>query len=62
MKITDVAGTVVYETQALGGQAIWNGKDLNGQRAQSGVYLVFSTTEPQFDKPDALVTKILLVN
>lgn len=62
VKITDVAGTVVYETRALGGQAIWHGKDLTGKRAQSGVYLVFSTTEPQFDKPDALVTKILLVN
>ena len=62
VKITDIAGTVVYETRALGGQAIWNGNDQSGRRAQSGVYLVFSTTEPQFDKPDALVTKILLVN
>ncbi len=61
VKITDIHGTLIYETQALGGQAIWNGRDLSGQRAASGVYLVFSTTQSQFDKPDALVTKILLV-
>lgn len=61
VKITDVSGTLVYETQALGGQAIWNGKDLDGQDAASGVYLVFSTTQSQFDKPDAIVTKILVV-
>ena len=62
VKITDVAGIVVYETRAQGGQAIWDGKDLSGRTAQSGVYLVFSTTEDTFDKPDAIVTKILKVN
>ena len=62
VKITDVSGVVVYETRALGGQAIWDGKIKDGDRAASGVYLVFSTTESSFDKPDALVTKILLVN
>jgi len=61
VKITDIQGTLVYETQALGGQAIWYGRDLAGQRAASGVYLVFSTTQSQFDKPDAIVTKILMV-
>ena len=62
VKITNVAGRVVFETQAQGGQAIWYGKDLDGRRAESGVYLVFSTNEDTFNKPDALVTKILLVN
>ena len=61
VKITDIHGSLVYESQALGGQAVWNGRDLSGQRAASGVYLVFSTTQSQFDKPDALVTKILFV-
>jgi hypothetical protein len=62
VKITNVAGRVVFETRSLGGQAIWDGKDLDGRRAESGVYLVFSTTEDTFNKPDALVTKILMVN
>ena len=61
VKITNVAGRVVFETRAQGGQAIWYGNDLDGREAESGVYLVFSTTEDTFDKPDALVTKILVV-
>ncbi|MFN7118705.1 MAG: hypothetical protein ACK4TA_18040 [Saprospiraceae bacterium] len=65
VKITDVTGRLVYETQALGGQAIWDGRDYNGQRAKSGVYLVFSTTNARnvgFGKPDAVVAKIVLIN
>jgi len=63
VKITDVNGQIVFETRALGGQAIWDGKDLNGQKAETGVYLVFSVANSDgFTKPDALVTKILVVN
>jgi hypothetical protein len=62
VKITDVRGQILYETQALGGQAIWDGYDLNGEKASTGVYLVFSTSGSDgFTKPDALVTKILVV-
>lgn len=62
VKITDVAGRLVYETKALGGQAVWDGKDYNGKRAASGVYLVFSTSNNAFDAPEALATKILIIN
>ena len=65
VKITDVTGRLVYETQALGGQAVWDGKDYNGKRAQSGVYLVLSSTNARyvgFGKPDAVVAKIVLIN
>lgn len=62
VKITDVRGQIVYETRSLGGQAIWDGKDLNGEQASTGVYLVFSTAASDgFNKPDALVTKILVI-
>ncbi|HZV69885.1 MAG TPA: two-component regulator propeller domain-containing protein [Saprospiraceae bacterium] len=62
VKITDIRGQVLYETKSLGGQAVWDGKDLNGQQASTGVYLVFSTAASDgFNKPDALVTKILVV-
>lgn len=43
VRITDVTGQLVYRTQALGGQAVWNGKDYTGKRPQSGVYLIFVT-------------------
>ena len=65
VKITDVNGKLVYETQALGGQAIWDGRDYNGRKVQTGVYLVFSSTNPReagLAQPDASVAKILFIN
>ncbi len=59
VKITDISGRLVYETTALGGQAIWNGTDYNGRRAQSGVYLVFVVNEEGTQKG---VCKILFMN
>ena len=62
VKITDINGRIVFETQALGGQAIWNGRDLSGAEAPTGVYLVFSTGSSVFGDPDSYVTKILLID
>jgi Two component regulator propeller len=42
VKITDVAGNLVYETRASGGTAVWNGRTLQGNRVETGVYLIFS--------------------
>ena len=60
IKITDINGKLVFETKANGGQAIWDGLDYNGRKADSGVYLVFSTGGSQ-GVSDAIVTKILIV-
>jgi hypothetical protein len=49
----------VFETRSEGGQAIWYGKNLNGERVHTGVYLVFSANE---DGTQSNVTKILFVN
>jgi len=59
VKITDITGNLVYKTTSLGGQAIWDGKNLNGNRCKTGVYLVFLT--------DALgeqtkITKLLFIH
>lgn len=59
VKITDIAGTLVHETIALGGQAIWNGEDYTGRRIQSGVYLVFITND---DGTQTLVSKLLFIH
>lgn len=59
VKITDISGNLVYETRSEGGQAQWYGKDLNGNKVQSGVYLVFSANE---DGTKSNVTKILFIN
>lgn len=63
IKITDISGKLVFETNALGGQVLWDGADYNGRRVQSGVYLVFASTNGRFrfDDPDAAVGKIVFV-
>jgi hypothetical protein len=58
-KITDISGTLIYSGKAEGGQAIWNGVNFSGRRAQSGVYLVFLSDDEGSEK---LVTKILFIN
>jgi ligand-binding sensor domain-containing protein len=59
VKITDISGGLVYQTKSLGGQAIWYGKNFKGEKAHSGVYLVFCSND---DGSKTYVTKILLVN
>ena len=62
VKITDITGRLVYETQSLGGQAVWNGRDYNGRRVNSGVYLVYVLNAgSQFTK-DAVAAKIVVIN
>ncbi len=62
VKITDMQGLLVFETRSIGGQAIWDGNDFSGQRAASGVYLVFSAADNNITNPDASITKIMLIN
>ncbi|MGV3589744.1 MAG: T9SS type A sorting domain-containing protein [Adhaeribacter sp.] len=44
VKITDVAGNLVYQAQATGGTLAWDLRDVKGKRVKSGVYLAFSST------------------
>ncbi len=41
VKITDVSGALVWEIQAQGGQVIWDGKNLEGRRVNTGMYYIF---------------------
>lgn len=59
VKITDVRGSVIYKTKALGGQATWDGNNFKGERAATGVYLVFITND---DGTETAITKILFIN
>ena len=59
IKITDVAGNLVFETKAAGGQAVWNGKNLLGNRVNTGVYLVFCSNN---DGSKTFVTKLLFIH
>jgi hypothetical protein len=59
VKITDISGNLVHKTTSLGGQAIWNGKNLNGNRVSTGVYMVFGN-DKQGEK--TFTTKILFIH
>jgi hypothetical protein len=59
VKITDVSGNIVYETTALGGQAIWDGRNFSGDRVHTGVYLIFCTND---DGSKTYVTKLLFIH
>lgn len=58
VKITDVSGKLVREIRAQGSTALWNSRDYNGQRVQTGVYLVFSSNS---DGSETFVGKIAVI-
>jgi len=56
--ITDASGHTVFSTTANGGQAIWNGRTLEGEKVASGVYYVFASDDQGDNRA---VAKILIV-
>ncbi|MDG2195050.1 MAG: two-component regulator propeller domain-containing protein [Polaribacter sp.] len=65
VKILDVSGNLVYETNVLegqevqGGKVVWNKKNLAGNKVASGIYIVLLSTE---DASETTSTKIAIVN
>ena len=59
VRITDIGGDLIFSTKAEGGQAIWDGKNFNGRKAKTGVYLVYASSDKGEEK---VVTKILIIN
>lgn len=59
VKITDVNGVLIYETTAQGGQAVWDGHSITGNKARNGVYLIFCTSS---DGSAQEVSKVLVLN
>ena len=59
VKITDISSNIVFETTSMGGQAVWNGKRLDGKKPHTGVYLVFCSNE---DGSKTKITKLLFIN
>jgi hypothetical protein len=44
VKITDITGRMIWQSQANGGSISWNGRTAEGNRVSNGIYLVFSAT------------------
>lgn len=58
IRITDTRGNLIFKTVSNGGKAIWDGKNMDGQRVATGVYFALSTdTEGDF----TCVSKILVI-
>jgi hypothetical protein len=65
VKILDVAGYLVYETNVVegqelqGGKVVWNKTNLAGRKVSSGVYIVLLSND---DASETTTTKIAIVN
>ncbi len=59
VRITDIAGQLIYRAKATGGQVVWNGLDYTGHRPQSGVLLIFATDKAG---TQTAVGKMVLMN
>ncbi len=59
LKVTDVAGNLVWETKSQGGQVEWNLKTNNGTKVSSGIYLIYCASPNGEQKA---VTKLLVIN
>lgn len=57
VKITDIAGVLVYEGKPAGGTFAWNGLDYKGRKAKPGVYLVMAASS---DGGQTCVTKVVI--
>ncbi len=58
VKITNLQGTLVYQTRALGGQAVWDCKNTSGAKVASGIYLIICRDDSGTEK---IVSKIAIV-
>lgn len=58
VKITDLAGRLVFETRSEGGTASWNLLDYTGRRARGGIYLILLITS---DGTESMAGKLAIV-
>jgi hypothetical protein len=59
VKVTDVAGNLIFKTTSNGGTATWDGKRVDGTRVESGVYLIWTATNEGTSRK---VGKVVVVN
>ncbi len=59
VKIQDMGGNLVFETESLGGQATWDGRNFRGERVATGVYLIFLASS---DGSMTHVAKLLFIH
>ncbi len=58
VKIVDTAGQLIYQGTSLGGQFTWNGRNRQGRRVATGIYMVLATDN---EGKEGVVTKIAFI-
>lgn len=58
VRITDINGYLIYETQSNGGVATWNGCNASGEKVATGVYFAHCVSA---DGKQKHITKILII-
>lgn len=56
--VTDISGSLVFKATSLGGRVTWNGKNMNGTKVNTGVYLILASNS---EGVKGVVGKILIV-
>jgi len=59
VKITDVAGNLIWQANSFGGTATWDLTTLYGTRPATGMYMIYSSTA---DGKDTFVGKLAIIN
>lgn len=59
VRITDVAGNLVHKARSTGNRVEWDGRNLNGRRVSTGVYLVFAADA---SGDNGRMTKLLFIH
>lgn len=59
IKICNLTGSLVMDGKSSGGQFVWDGKNFNGKRVSTGVYLIFCSNK---DGSKSEVIKLLFIN
>jgi hypothetical protein len=58
VKVTDVSGKLIWESNATGGQFIWDGRDREGRKVNTGIYYIMATSS---DNKEKAVTKLAII-
>ncbi|GAB4450454.1 MAG: hypothetical protein OHK0036_09150 [Bacteroidia bacterium] len=59
VKITDLAGNLIWESKSQGGMVTWNLNTLYNKRVTDGIYIVYASTS---DAQQKVVAKIMVLN
>jgi hypothetical protein len=59
IRVTDIGGNLIYQTTSNGGTATWNGRNLNGEKVMTGVYLIWTASNEEVGRK---VGKVAIIN